>query len=208
MNPTDGTDVTAIERRVSSLEVEHFGLIEQLRQVQASATRSANGLDDLEEVLTELSVTVSETSDTLRSTAAGTPRPTQPGQAGADPDQRDDLPDLAALHSWVEQHIAPLVRRTTTTGEGGGLRWCRRWWEHGDARDRFTALLLAHRELTAQDSATWHSVWLRDHLDPHFAVLTSPYGPFYACSPRKHSAAIEPLGHAGLPSDPPTQEAP
>jgi hypothetical protein len=112
-------------------------------------------------------------------------------------------PELATLHAWVEEHIAPLVRKTTTTGEGGGVRWCRRWWEHVDALTRVQALYLAFDELSHDESATWLSVYLRDHLDPHMATLTSPYGPFYACNPTKHSDAIQELGQQPLTeSDP------
>lgn len=105
------------------------------------------------------------------------------------------LPDLDTLHAWVDIQVAPRVRKTTTTGEGGGVRWCRQWWHHQEAVERFTALFLTHGQLSASGEPTWLSVYLRDHVDPHLATLTSPYGPFYACSPRKHSSAIEPLGH-------------
>lgn len=107
---------------------------------------------------------------------------------------------MDVLHAWVEDHIAPMVRKTTTTGEGGGVRWCRQWWEHVDATERFIALYLAFQELSVDESATWLSVYLRDHLDPHLSTLTSPYGPFYACSPRKHSDAVEALGTDERPS--------
>jgi hypothetical protein len=110
-------------------------------------------------------------------------------------------PTLPVLYGWVQDHIAPLVRKTTTTGEGGGVRWCRRWWQHIDAVERFIALYLTWEELSNEDSATWLSVFLRDHLDPHLATLTSPYGPFYLCSPGKHSDNAEPLGTAEAPSE-------
>ena len=61
------------------------------------------------------------------------------------------------------------------------------------------ALYLAFRELSAEESATWLSVFLRDHLDPHLSVLTSPIGPFNACTPQRHSTGSQELGHAELP---------
>jgi Domain of unknown function (DUF4913) len=111
-------------------------------------------------------------------------------------------PELVELWAWVDLHIAPLVRRTTTTGEGGGVRWCRRWWEHADAVTRLHALQLAYGELVEDDSATWLSVFLRDHVDPHMAQLTSASGPFYACHPLRHSPTAPPLGHDPLPRVP------
>jgi hypothetical protein len=112
-------------------------------------------------------------------------------------------PELAVLHAWVAVHIAPLVRRISATTEGAGIRWCRQWWEHDDALTRFQALYLAFDELSQDESATWLSVYLRDHLDPHLATLTSPYGPFYTCHPDRHSDAFHPLGQNPL-----TQPAP
>lgn len=126
------------------------------------------------------------------------------GAGGQPPPGPTPPPQLAVLHAWVEEHIAPLVRRTTTTGEGGGVRWCRRWWEHLDAVDRFQALFLAFGELSGEESATWLSVYLRDHLDPHMATLTSPFGPFYACHPTHHSDTAEKLGQDQLPGQAPT----
>ncbi len=117
-------------------------------------------------------------------------------------------PPLSVLHAWVEQHIASLVRKTTTTGEGGGVRWCQHWWEHRDAVDRFQALYLAYTELSGEESATWLSVYLRDHLDPHLATLTSPYGPFCNCTPKHHSDAIQPLGQAAQPGSTPAAAVP
>ena len=212
-------DAAEMHRRISALETEMFGLVEQLRQVGGVADRTAAGLDDIEGVLTDLSLAVAENTDALQPTnlpAGGPvdlvaamhlrqtqldtddppPAPTRPAPSASEAE--GSRPDLGALHDWVDTHVAPLVRKTTTTGEGGGVRWCRRWWEHGDAVDRFTALFLTFGQLSVSGEPTWLSVYLRDHLDPHLATLTSPYGPFYACSPRKHSAAIEPLGHDAL----------
>jgi Domain of unknown function (DUF4913) len=51
-----------------------------------------------------------------------------------------------------------------------------------------------HTELSEQNTLSWLSAYLRDHLDPHLAILTSPVGPFYACTPIKHSDLTVPLG--------------
>lgn len=204
-----------LQRRMAALEAEHFSLVQQLRKVADTAERNANSLDDLEDVLTDVSVTAAENSDAMAAAmaqrqaaldsaadtapvpaASTAPAPAQQQGGGQQGGQGGgvEVPDMDVLHAWVEDYIAPMVRKTTTTGEGGGIRWCRQWWEHIDATERFTALYLAFQELSVDESATWLSVYLRDHLDPHLSTLTSPYGPFYACSPRKHSDAVEALG--------------
>jgi hypothetical protein len=237
--------IESLLRRVEALEAEQFLLVEQIRRAADVADRTAKGLDDLEEILTDVSLAAAEQTDAME--AAMTQRQAQldggtagdtvtttgdTGTApGADPGAGSaallvtseplpirtggstggggmDAPDLRVLHAWVEAHIAPLVRKTTTTGEGGGIRWCRRWWEHHDAVERFIGLYLAYQELSGDESVTWLSVYLRDHLDPHIGVLTSPYGPFYACNPREHSDTFEALGQADITSPQPSGSHP
>lgn len=171
--------IEALQRRVGALEAELFAVVEQLRQVGATADRNARTLDDLEDVLTEMAATGLAAGST---TTPSKPAPTR----AIEPDE---------LQAWVDAHLAPLVRKTTTTGEGGGIRWCRHWTEHAEAVQRFSALYLAYEQLSKEDSGTWLSVYLRDHLDPHLATLSSPYGPFFACTPRLHSTTADALGH-------------
>ena len=170
--------IETLTRRVGAIEAELFTVLERLRLIGESADRSAQAIDDFEDALAELA----------EAAAPPTPEVTPP-----EPTQTNavDEPDL---DEWVDTYIAALVRKTTTTGEGGGIRWCRRWRDHPEAVLRFTALHQAYQQLATEDSGTWLSVYLRDHLDPHLAALTSPYGPFHACTPRKHSTAVEPLG--------------
>jgi phosphoglycolate phosphatase-like HAD superfamily hydrolase len=170
------TPMEAMQRRVAAVEAELFTLVDQVRRIGDATDRHAQALDDLEDVLTELSTAT---------------------DSGPSPEPASEEADLVA---WVEEHLAVLVRKTTTTGEGGGIRWCRQWAEHAEAVDRIRALQMAHRQLSAEQSDMWLSVYLRDHLDPHLATLTSPHGPFHACTPRKHSTIVEALGQAtGIP---------
>lgn len=202
-----GSEHEALQRRMAALEQEQFAVLEQLRRLGDATERNANALDALEDVLTEVSWTpIDDGGDALAEaiaqrqhqlnltdTSAAPPPPAGPEEAASATAGGVELPDLEQVAAWVQTHIAPMVRKTTTTGEGGGIRWCRQWWHHSEAVDRFTALYLAWQELSAEDSSTWLSVFLRDHLDPHMATLTSPFGPFYACHPRRHSGAIEAL---------------
>lgn len=211
-------EIEALRRRMAALEQEQFALVERLRRLDNATERNADAVDQLEDVLTELAWLDTtraglddaraqrdaqlQTDSPVPAAPAAADTPLAPEAAPAPQAQASvEVPELPVLWAWVETHIAPLVRKTTTTGEGGGIRWCRQWWHHTDAVDRFTALYLAWQELSTEDSATWRSVYLRDHLDPHLATLTSPYGPFHACHPRRHSSAIEALGTDPLPPE-------
>lgn len=198
------------QRRIGALEAEQFKIFEQLRRQGESAQRNGHALDDIEAELHALASDLADAIDQNQrptntdpldpATEQHFPAATAPAATSAAvpprPGPERETPDMAVLQPWVNRHIAVLERKTTTTGEGGGIRWCRRWWEHGEAVERFAALYLVWHELSADDSDQWLSVYLRDHLDPHLAALTSPYGPFHACNPRSHSDTAEPVGVA------------
>lgn len=199
-----------LTRRIDALQADQFSMAEQVRLAANAANRAVVGLDEIEDIVTELDERSGETAatftaamqqrdaaldDFLPSAAAAHPAPA--GEAVAE-EGIPERPALDVLYAWVAEHITPLVRRVTATGEGGGVRWCRQWWLHHDAIERFTALYLVFDELSKEDNISWLSAYLRDHLDPHLATLTSPYGPFYACSPQRHTDTASPLGHAAL----------
>lgn len=185
--------LAAVRRRVEGLEVEQFTLTAEVYRHKLAQHQFRSTLDELERALAELALDPPSppTADRAPEPTANEPAPHTSAAAGA-------VPQLDVLHRWVEVHIAPLVRKTTTSGEGGGIRWCRTWWHHDDALQRFRALYLAHHELSTSDTDMWWSVYLRDHLDPHLSALTSPYGPFHACSPNRHSPVVTALGHHPL----------
>lgn len=213
-----------LRRDVDRLQLEQFAIVAELGTTIATVSRASEAADTVETFFNELAdadslmppvpgvvadLAETPTTSSVQADAVTQPAP-RPGHQPVDQpvdrpvdrpmdEQRSPrplvLPGMAQLCDWVDAHVAPLVRKTTTTGEGGGLRWCRRWWEHDDAVSRFTALFLIHRDLAADDAPAWRSVFLLQHLDPHLNVLTSPYGPFYACHPRRHSTTTEPLGH-------------
>ena len=60
--------------------------------------------------------------------------------------------------------------------------WCPQWWKHAEGIYRLEALWRAW-EYLRQEPNTGASVWLRDHCDPHMAVLLSSDGPFKGCTP-------------------------
>ncbi|RJQ66273.1 DUF4913 domain-containing protein [Pseudonocardiaceae bacterium YIM PH 21723] len=226
-----------LERRLASLETDHFLLQQEVRKLSHDTERNANSLDEFEDGIEEVAQMTSKTTADLWAAMAKRQQRIEQEQAAADADadaqpqpqpaaeaepeadssgaqpqpavqaqqqghgqgprqkgEPAQRPSMAVLRAWVRTHIAPMERRTTTTGEGGGLRWCRQWWRHPDAVERFGAIYMAYKRLRTEEDATWLSVYLRDHLDPHIATLTSPYGPFYGCSPNKHSTTTQMLG--------------
>ncbi|SFQ30982.1 DUF4913 domain-containing protein [Amycolatopsis rubida] len=223
--PADDTEpatlahLAALEQRVRrwlrSLETEQFQVSGEVVLMRNAVEMANNGLDNLEDGLADMSYQFSNLYAQMQAVASAPPvgpaaaaedGPAAPapetsggGKDGAGSAAPVARPSPGALHAWVTVHIAPMVRKTTTTGEGGGIRWCRQWWLHHDAVERFTALYLAFGELSDSDEPSWLSVYLRDHLDPHLATLTSPYGPFHACTPNRHSATVAELGHDPAP---------
>jgi hypothetical protein len=204
-----------LARRIDALQADQFSIAEQVRLAASAANRAVVGLDEIEDIVTELDERSGETAATFTAAmqqrdaaldgfppappaSASTPATASPPGHAVAEEGTQERPALDVLYAWVDEHITPLVRRVTATGEGGGVRWCRQWWLHHDAIERFTALYLVFDELSKEDNISWLSAYLRDHLDPHLATLTSPYGPFYACSPQRHTDTASPLGHTAL----------
>ena len=105
-------------------------------------------------------------------------------------------PHHPSLEVFVRDHLALVYRRSL---DGRTRTWCPWWWRHPEAVARLDALWRSW-EFLRLDPHTGMSVWWRDHLDPHMAVLTDPDGPFRGCSAeRGHS---ERLGELPL-VDPP-----
>ena len=206
------TDLDQLAGRVKALEVDLLFLSDKVRRAAHHAESAADGMDDLEDSITDVDRRVAELARQAMEAAmqqrehaldadsvgASTVVDGRRDTAGAEPATRPARPEIDVLHAWVETHIGPLVRKTTTTGEGGGIRWCRSWWNHHDAIERFSALYIVFTELSEQNTLSWLSAYLRDHLDPHLSTLTSPVGPFHACTPTKHTDIAAPLGTAAL----------
>jgi hypothetical protein len=86
-----------------------------------------------------------------------------------------------ALEDWLTGYFLPMFRRTL----GGEYRWCHKWWQHGEAISRLTALWHAWEVLRLQ-TGTGIATWYRDHLDHQLPILMGPRGPFYQCSETAH----------------------
>lgn len=113
----------------------------------------------------------------------------------------EDTPPVAELFyptvdRFVAEQLAPLYRRKL----GHGRIWCPDWWRHAEAITRLEALWRSWEHLR-REPALGMSVWLRDHADPHMAVLLDPDGPFAGCKPDRHGERLAPLPVTDPPPD-------
>jgi hypothetical protein len=119
------------------------------------------------------------------------------------PVEFDDTPATQApeatypsLERFVSDYLLPLYRRAVS---GQGTTWCAEWWRHPEAWVRLDAIWRAWEYLRL-DPATGISTWLRDHADPHMAVLLSSNGPLRGCKPELHSPRpLAPLPSTAIP---------
>ena len=97
----------------------------------------------------------------------------------------DEPPQLIypTLVDFVTLQLAPLYVRSFS---GQERTWCPEWWRHAEAISRLEALWRSWEHLR-MDPAMGMSVWFRDHLDHHMAVLLDADGPFKGCKPGQHA---------------------
>lgn len=108
--------------------------------------------------------------------------------AAADGEQPLELYFPTVL-AFVTGHLVPLYRRSVSATD---RTWCAEWWRHPEAITRLEALWQSWEYLRL-DPNLGLSVWLRDHLDHHMAVLLDVDGPFKGCTPEKHGQRSEPF---------------
>lgn len=97
-----------------------------------------------------------------------------------------------AFVHWVRERLDRFESHDDRTGE-----WCRQWWDHPEAVDRFHALWLAYMAAEAEDEL---SGWWVNHWDRHFAFLFSKSGVFSQCAGGMHKNAAD---RRKLPYEPP-----
>jgi len=108
---------------------------------------------------------------------------------------QEPRPEFASLWDFVSQWLLPTYRRIS---DHPNFAWCPQWWRHPEVVVRLDALWRSWEHLRLQPG-TGMSVWLKDHLDHHMAVLLSQDGPMHRCKPTgHHERALEPI-----PSDTP-----
>lgn len=97
-------------------------------------------------------------------------------ETDVDDGQPDDTPQpyYGSVDEFVRDYLRHVYRRRI---DGRNRCWAGRWWEHPEAVIRLEALWRSWEHLRL-DAATGMSVWWRDHVDHHMAVLIDPDGPF------------------------------
>jgi uncharacterized protein DUF4913 len=91
--------------------------------------------------------------------------------------------------AFVTEHLTPMYRRSLS---GTDRTWCAEWWRHTEAVSRLEALWRSWEYLRL-DPNLGISVWMRDHLDHHMAILLDADGPFKGCKPDQHAQRLEAL---------------
>ncbi len=152
-------------------------------------------------LITALTVAVVEAAETIASTSGRLPVPLLGVlDEAANVCRWRELPNLYShygsrgiilmtiLQSWA-QGVDEFVREMIVRYSG--------WWESAEAVITLEALWRAWEHLRL-DPALGMSVWLRDHLHPHLAVLMSPPGPFGTTS--GSAGAASPLPYEAPPA--------
>ena len=155
------------------------------RRLQKIATEA------LDEVLDEPAVEeLRDAALTAAGRALGPPTSGEP--------ELPEPPELyfSTLPQFVEQLLVPMYRRSLGANT---LTWCAEWWRHPEAIVRLEALWRSWEHLRL-DPATGMSVWLRDHLHHHIAILLSSDGPFKGCKPDQHGERLKPFPIAPPPT--------
>jgi len=111
----------------------------------------------------------------------------------------DDLPPLVYNDEvqFFTEYLSSLYARNLT---GSSRVWCPRWREHREVHVRVKALWTSWEVMHSDPVGM--SVWLRDHLDPHMAILLSPDNAMSGCrAPSRslpegqHDPDVKPLPH-------------
>ncbi|WP_446225106.1 DUF4913 domain-containing protein [Nocardia sp. IBHARD005] len=162
----------------------------KVERVDATAARSAQGLDEFETALGSLAD---------RMAASAPPNPgidvapsaVEPAAAAATTpaDTVLDQIDMEVLLEWVIENIGAWAQRklprSATSTANGAICWCSHWFEHPEAVTVLWSLRRAWLEAVVQPGAAM-AVYFRDFFYPLLNTLTNPAGPFYACTPDNH----------------------
>ncbi|MGW5569778.1 DUF4913 domain-containing protein [Nocardia thailandica] len=170
-----------LAEEVVNLRKENRLLAQTIERVDATAARSAQGLDEFETALNELGAQMATAATSAPESAPAEP-PAQPAAAV----EVEEL-DMNVLAEWVQQHIGNWAQRklARTLGSATGFPWCTQWWEHPEA---VTLLWLLRQSWidAVQQGGPALLVYFRDCYYPALRLITDPQGPFHACIPGEH----------------------
>ncbi|GGK62992.1 DUF4913 domain-containing protein [Nocardia camponoti] len=162
----------------------------KIERVDATAARSAQGLDQFETALGVLADRMAENTGaaTVTDTSPNTPEPsataaTAPGGRGVDQIDMEVLLDwvIANIGEWAQRKLP----RSATSTANGAICWCSQWYEHPEAVTVLWSLRRAWLEAVVQPGAAM-ATYFRDYFYPLFGTLSNSAGPFYACTPETH----------------------
>ncbi|WP_306358967.1 MULTISPECIES: DUF4913 domain-containing protein [unclassified Nocardia] len=132
---------------------------------------------------------IAEAELALNPTPAPEPAESEPEPEGETAAQAEETEEeeprqlrYATLPEFVEGYVAALYRREVSVrGSEKTLRWCPRWWEHGEVVARFRAMWTAFEALRLGEGVE-QSLWWLVHFDPHMDRIFDTAGPFKYCS--------------------------
>lgn len=167
------------------------GLEQQVRQLRgkveradATATRTAQGLDEVETALADLAATAE--GELARRDAAGAAAETDTTEAPATGPSGPEPLNMDTLADWIEQFLGGwFQRKWASPSAENGVRWCGQWFDHPEVISKLWALRLAWVEYSAQPGSAL-AVFYRDFFNPIMRELTDPAGPLGGCTPDRH----------------------
>lgn len=194
----DDDQGAAMAAEIVELRAQIRLLSTKLERVDATTSRNAQGLDELEDSVAEtarqLAAAVGGNPDPNEAATVGAPTAAGPGApspagGGAAPAvaaPQDPL-DMAVLVDWVHRNVGEWAQRKlplTAAGQGGFI-WCAQWYEHPEAITILWLLRRSWLEAVTQPGAAMF-VYYRDFYYPALRVLSEDNGPFHACNKEKH----------------------
>lgn len=177
--------IRALSEEVLNLRKDGRALAKSVERVEGSAARSAQGLDEFEASLDQMSAQLAAAApppgpEPVANTAGGE----QPAAAAA---AVEEELDMAVLFEWVRLHIGDWAQRklARTTGSASGWIWCAQWFEHPEAVTMLWLLRGAWLEAVIQGRPALLA-YFRDCYYPTLRFLSDPQGPLHACTAEEH----------------------
>ncbi|GGK68805.1 DUF4913 domain-containing protein [Nocardia camponoti] len=193
-NALDPAAVAALVEQVRALSEEVFNLRKEGRvlsttveRVAGTAARSAQGLDEFEASLSEISARLAADVAAAPGPSNAGPTPAEQAAPPAPAAAEIDELDMKVLMEWVIEHIGNWAQRklARTSGSATGWLWCSYWYEHPEAVTILWLLRRAWLEAVSQPGAALF-VYFRDCYYPALRLIGDPTGPFHGCTHEEH----------------------
>lgn len=175
-------------------------------QIGAEAKKIADGV--VADMLTDevragmLETARHQTEVALNPVPVEDPAPEPVEEPVAEPAEEEEQRKLEyeTVDEFVTQYVAVNYRREIS-GRAPTHRWCKKWFLHGEVKERMTALWVAFEHLRLGKTTEQSAFWLM-HFDQHMDRILDPNGPFKHCSVRDgHSEELGELPTSPMPKD-------